>query len=130
MKKQLYIFLSRRESQILDIIYRLKEASVADVLEHMDDPPGYNSIRVILTILEKKGYLTHRREKQKYIYVPTELPENAKRSALTHMVSTFFEGSTQKIVSTLLDISAGEMSEEELSELASMIQKARKEKKR
>ncbi|MCG8604110.1 BlaI/MecI/CopY family transcriptional regulator [bacterium] len=127
-KKPLYIFLSRRESQILDIIYRLGEGSVSDVLKQIPDPPAYNSVRVILTILENKGYLSHRQEGQKYIYSPTELLDNAKKSALKHLVSTFFEGSAPKAVSTLLDMSAANLSEAELNELAQMIEQAKKER--
>ena len=128
MKNNTYLNLSRRESQIMDIIYRLSEASVADVLEALPDPPGYNSVRVILSILEKKGYLLHKKEGQKYVYTPTELPEKTKRSVLEHLMTTFFEDSTPQVLSTLLDMSASELSDEELDELSEMIEKARKEK--
>ena len=127
MKKPFYIFLSRRESQILDIIYRLGQSSVSDVLKHIPDRPAYNSVRVILTILENKGYLRHHKEGQRYIYTPTELRDNAKKSALKHLVSTFFEGSAPKAVSTLLDMSASKLSREELNELSEMIEQAKKE---
>ncbi len=128
MKNPSYLNLSRRESQIMDIIYRLGEASVANVLEALPDPSGYNSVRVILTILEKKGYLIHNKEGQKYVYTPTELPEKTRRSVLKHLMSTFFDGSTPQILSTLLDMSASELSEKELDELSEMIEKAKKEK--
>lgn len=124
--KPLYIFLSRRESQILDVIYRLGQSSVSDVLKHIPDRPAYNSVRVILTILENKGYLRHHKEGQRYIYTPTELHDNAKKSALKHLVSTFFEGSAPKAVSTLLDMSASKLSQEELNELSEMIEQAKK----
>ncbi len=128
MPKDLYFFLSRREAQIMDVIYRLGQASVSDVVESVADPPGYNSIRVLLTILEKKGYLTHKKEGQKYIYTPTEVAEKTKQSAMKHMLSTFFHGSTPNVVSTLLDISTARLTEEELNEIAVMIEKAKAEK--
>jgi predicted transcriptional regulator len=129
MPKTLYIFLSRREAQIMDVIYRLGEASVADVRDNMANPPAYNSIRVLLSILEKKGYLTHRQVGQKYIYAPAELPEKARRSALEHMVKTFFQGSASKTVSALLDMSESNLSRQEFIALAEMIEKTIKERK-
>lgn len=129
MKKPNYLDLSRRERQIMDIIFRIGEASVSDVLKNLPDPPGYNSVRVLLTILEEKGHLSHRKDGQKYIYFPVELHERTKKHALAHLLDTFFEGSTPKVLSTLLDISASDLSEEELQELSNMIEQAKKEKK-
>jgi len=111
MEQSSYTALSRRERQLMDIIYRLGEASVADVLNNLPDPSGYNSVRVILTILENKGHLTHKREGKRYIYLPAELPERTKQTALKHLLTTFFEGSPSKILSALLDISASELSD-------------------
>lgn len=125
-KKPLYIYLSRREAQIMGIIYELGEAGVSDVLQKLPDPPGYNSVRVLLTILEKKGYLTHRREGQRYIYTPTDRPEEAKRTALDHITQTFFDGSPPKVVSALLDST---LSDKDLDELAEMIRKAKLKRK-
>lgn len=130
MKKSLYLHLSKRESQIMDVIHHLGHASVNDILENMDDPPSYNSVRVTLTILEKKGYLLHRVEDQRYIYAPTDLPDDAKRTALAHIVSTFFDGSASGVVSTLLNMNAKKISDKELDELSAMIEKARKEKRK
>ena len=124
-----FLDISRRERQIMDIIFRLGEASVFDVLNNMTDPPGYNSVRVTLTILENKGLLNHRKERQRYIYFPVELPERTKQSALRHLTSTFFNDSTSKALSALLDMSASELTEAELDELSEMIKKAKKEKK-
>jgi BlaI family penicillinase repressor len=123
-----FLNLSRRERQIMDAIYRLGEASVAEVLEEIPDPPGYNSVRVTLTILERKGHLKHRKKGQKYIYRPVFVSERARRSALKHILSTFFEDSTPKVLSTLLDMSASKLTEEEMDELSLMIQNAKKEK--
>lgn len=120
--------LSRRERQIMDAIYLLGEASVADVLEEIPDPPGYNSVRVTLTILERKGHLKHKKEGQKYIYHPVFVSERARRSVLKHVLSTFFEDSTPKVLSTLLDMSAAKLTEKEMDELSRMIQNAKKER--
>ncbi len=129
MAKSNDMYLSRRERQIMDIIYQLGEASVHDVLERLPDPPGYNSVRTILKILEDKKMLMHHRKGQQYIYVPTIVRDKAKRSALAHLRETFFAGSTPKVVSTLLDMSLGDLDKAELDELARMIENARKEKK-
>ena len=130
MERSPYIDLSRRERQIMDIIYRFGEASVADVLNNLLYPPGYNSVRVILTILEDKGHLTHKQEGQRYIYMPVEHRERAKKSVLKHLITTFFENSTPKVLSALLDISASDLSEVELDELSKMIEQAKKEKQK
>lgn len=125
-----YLHLSKRECQIMDVVHRLGEAGVTEILRQMDDPPSYNSVRVTLTILEKKGYLAHRLEGQRYIYQPTERPDQAKQSVLRHLLSTFFENSAPNVVSTLLGMSAVKLSDEELDELSEMIERARTQKKR
>ncbi len=126
MPKRIHTHLSRRETQIMDIVYRAGEASVAGVLEKMEDPPGYNSVRVILRILEEKGYLTHRQEGQRYVYQPTVAHERAVRSALSHLLDTFFEGSAPAAVATLLEMSPG-LDQAELDELAVLIDQAREQ---
>lgn len=125
MSKPLYTQLSRRESQIMDIIYHLGEATVAQVLDKMADPPGYNSVRITLGILEKKGYLRHHRDGQRYVYAPIVSPEKAKRSVLGHLLKTFFAGSTSSAILTLLDMSSSRLSEEELDEISAWIEQAR-----
>ena len=125
-KKDVHTHLSRRETQIMDIIYRLGEAAVSDVLRELPDPPGYNSIRVTLRILEEKGYLKHRQEQQRYVYRPSVPHEQARRSAVAHLLETFFEGSTPRAVATLLDMSVSRLEEHELDEIAEMIRKAGK----
>jgi predicted transcriptional regulator len=126
MEKSHYLDLSRRESQIMDIVYRLGKASVFEVLEELPDPPGYNSVRVTLTILEKKGFLTHEKKGQRFIYCPILVPERAKQSVLKQLLATFFDGSPSLAISTLLDMSASELSEDEINELSRMIQNAKK----
>lgn len=130
MKKIPYLNLSRRESQIMDVIYRLGEASVAEVLDEIPAPPGYNSIRVILTILENKGYLKHRKEGQRYIYQPVLVPDKAKQSVLKHMLTTFFDDSATQVLSTLLNMSTTKLSDVEIKELSQMIEQVKKERKK
>ena len=112
----------------MHVIYRLGRATVADVVEHLDDPPGYNSVRVTMRILEKKGHLTHTDEGQRYVYAPTVPAERAKGQALEHVLTTFFAGSAPQIVSTLLDVSGERLTEAELDELALLIEQAKKER--
>jgi len=114
-------------SQIMDVIYRLGEASVSDVVNNLPDSPDYHSIRVTLANLEKKGYLTHRQEGQKYIYRSAESQESASRSAMRHLMKTFYPGAPAKAVLTLLDLSTSDMTDEELEEISRMIEKAKKE---
>ncbi len=117
--------LSRRESQIMDIVFQLGEATATEIQERLPDPPGNSAVRVLLTILEGKGHLTHRREGKRYIYRPTVVPEKARQSALVHLLKTFFGGSVPQVVAALL--SATELSDEELDQLAQLIEQAKKE---
>ena len=118
--------LSRRERQIMDVIYRLGEATVADVVQHLSDPPGYNSVRVTMRILEKKGHIVHKTDGQRYVYAPTVPADRAKGFALEHLLTTFFEGSAPQVVSTLLDVSGPHLSEADLDELSQMIDAAKR----
>ncbi len=127
MAKKSPLHLGRRERQIMDVIYRLGEASVAEVLEQLPDPPSYSSVRAMLGLLERKGHLKHKREKLRYVYQPTVAREKVRRSALEHLLNTFFQGSPTQAVAALLDSAAGELSEAELDDLAKIIQQARKE---
>ena len=117
--------LSRRETQIMDVIFHLGEATAADIVERLPDPPSYSSIRALLVILEEKGHLTHHKEGARYIYNPTLSADKAKQSALSHLVKTFFSGSPQQVVATLL--STNDLSPEDLDELAKLIEEARKD---
>ena len=121
-----YKNLSKRERQIMDILHQIEEGSVGDVLDRLPNPSGYNSIRMLMNILEKKGHLQHRTEKNKYIYFPTLKKEVAKKSALDHILTTYFEKSVPNVVSTLL--TDRDLSDEELDELSHMIKNARKKK--
>jgi predicted transcriptional regulator len=119
--------LGRRERQILDVVFRLGEASVGDVLEHLPDPPAYDSVRTMIRLLERKGYLRHRREGTKYIYRPIQSHESASRSALSHLMKTFFQGSAAETVAAIFDVSSDNLSDEELKRLEQLIEQARKE---
>lgn len=127
MNKNSLLQLSRRERQIMDIIYQHGEASVAEVLENMPDPPSYSAVRAMVRILEEKGHLKHRVDGTKFIFKPTLPTENAKRSVLSHLVQTYFDGSVEQVVAALLDSSSTELSEPELDRLSQLIQEARKE---
>lgn len=119
--------LGRRERQILEIVFQLGEASVGDVLEQMADPPAYDSVRTMLRLLESKGYVKHRSEGNKYVYTPTQSRNVASRSALTHLMTTFFRGSMVDTMAAALDLKSDDLSDEELSQLESLIAQARKE---
>ena len=121
--------LSRRERQIMDIIYRLGEAGAAEVVEHLPDRPAYNSVRVTLGILERKGVVRHRREGARYVYAPTVPAERARESALRHVVRTFFRGSPSKAALTLLDSASTRLSAEELDELTAWVEAAKRGKR-
>lgn len=110
----------------MDVIYRLGEASVASVVEQIPDKPGYNTIRVTMSNLEKKGYLKHHQEGQRYVYTPVIPTEKAKRSALGHLLKTFFAESPSKAILTLLDMSSSKLSNEELNEIVGWIEQTRK----
>ena len=127
MPKQSHVNLSRRERQIMDVVYRLGQASAADVLENMPDPPGYSAVRTMLRLLEEKGYLRHDQDGPRYVYLPTLSRDKARQSALKQLVQTFFDNSTEQTVAALLDMSKSKMSGEELERLSELIEKARKE---
>jgi BlaI family penicillinase repressor len=119
--------LSRRERQIMDIVYAQGEASAAGVQATLPDPPSYSAVRALLAILVDKGHLKHRSEQGRYIYVPTRRRAQVGRSALRRVLDTFFEGSLEKAVAALLQGSDANLSEEELQRLGQLIQQARKE---
>jgi predicted transcriptional regulator len=121
--------LSRRERQIMEILYRGGKASVSEVMEGMDDAPGYSAVRAMMRVLEDKGHVKHRAEGLKYVYVPVVTREKAKRSAVKHLLDTFFSEAPDQVVAALLDVSSNRLTKEELDRMAAMIEKARKEGK-
>jgi len=121
--------LSRRERQIMDILYRHGKASASEVRELMENAPGYSAVRAMLRVLEEKGHVRHQAEGLKYVYVPTVAREKAKRSAVKHVLDTFFNGSPEQIVAALLDVSSTRLTREELDRMGQMIERAKREEK-
>jgi BlaI family penicillinase repressor len=121
--------LSRRERQIMEILYQRGKASASEVREAMDDAPGYSAVRALLRVLEDKGHVKHQAEGLRYVYVPTVAREKAKRAAVKHVLDTFFKGSPEQVVAALLDISSPALTRDELDRMAEMIEKAKKEGK-
>ena len=126
MTRQTHNDLSRRERQIVDILYAQGRATAAEVQASLPDPPSYSAVRAMLRILEEKGHVKHEQDGPRYIYVPTVARDNAKRSALRHMLQTFFDGSAEQAISALLDDSSTRLSDRELDRLARMIDQARR----
>jgi predicted transcriptional regulator len=121
--------LGARERQIMDAVHQLGEGSVSDVLQRLADPPTYSTVRTMLRMLEGKGYLRHRRDGIKYVYRPTEATEKARRSALLHLLNTFFAGSAGDAIATILDLPTEKMTSDDYDRLARQIEEARRKKK-
>ena len=121
--------LSRRERQIMDILYQKGKASASEVREAMADAPGYSAVRAMLRVLEEKGHIRHQEEGLKYVYLPTVNRDRAKKSAVKHLLDTFFNNSPEQIVAALLDVSSTQLTREELDRMSELIDKAKKEGK-
>ena len=121
--------LSRRERQIMDVIYHRGRASAAEVRAGIPDPPSYSAVRALLAILERKGLVTHTRDGARYVYLPVHQRDRAGRSALRRVLRTFYDGSLGKAVAALLDVSEADLSPEDLAHLSRLIAQARKEGK-
>lgn len=111
----------------MDIVYSKGRASAAEVLDSLPDPPSYSAVRALLRILEDKGQLRHEQEGPRYVFLPTVPREVARKSALHHLVQTFFDGSAEGAVAALLDLDSGRLEPEELERLAKLIEESRKE---
>src|SRR5215469_7672300 len=121
--------LSRRERQIMEILYQHGKAAAAEVRELMPEAPGYSAVRAMLRVLEEKGHVRHQEEGLKYVYAPVVAAGKAKRSAVKHVMDTFFQGSAEQIVAALLDVSSNRLTREELDRMAALIEKAKQEGK-
>ena len=121
--------LSRRERQILDILIERGKASAMEVRAAMADAPSYSAVRTLLRVLEDKGHVKHKAEGLRYVYLPTVGREKAKRTAVKHMLKTYFNGSPEQIVAALLDVSSTQLTREELDRMAQMIEEAKREGK-
>ena len=127
MPQSLESRLSRRERQIMDFLFQHRTATVADVMQGIPEPPSYSTVRALLRTLETKGHVRHREDGPRYVYEPTEARENARRSALRHLVKTFFDGSATQAVTALLDLSERRLSAADIDRLAAVVQKAKAE---
>ena len=125
MAENLQHKLSRRERQIMDVLFQRGKATAAEVQENMPEPPSYSAVRAHLRILEEKGHVVHQQDGPRYLYRPTMTKDRATRSALHHVVNTFFDGSAEQAMAALLDESSSRLSEQELDRLAEMIERAR-----
>ena len=119
--------LSRRERQIMDFLFQRGSATAAEVQENLPDPPSYSAVRAMLRTLEAKGYVRHREDGPRYVFQPTEARETARRSALRHLVRTFFDNSTEQAMAALLNLQDRKLSPDELSRLSKLIEQAKRE---
>lgn len=121
--------LSRRERQVMEIIYQRGKVTGAEVMEAMADRPSYSAVRASLRVLEAKGHIRHEAEDLKYVYLPIVTPEKARKSAVKHLLKTLFSESPGELMSALLDVSARQLTKAELDRMSALIEKARKEGK-
>ena len=127
MVKTLHNVLSRRERQIVDILYRRGRATAADVMEDLPGDPSYSTVRTQLRVLEEKGHVRHEEDGQRYVYAPAVPRRTVRKSAMKHVIETFFEGSVEQAVAALLGGEGSRLTEEELDRIEELIKKARKE---
>ena len=125
-RKQPHLDLSRRERQIMDVVYRLGSATATQITADLPDPPSPTAVRTMLRILEDKGHLTHERDGVRHVYRAVVDREKARESVITHVVRTFFNGSAEQAMATLIDKSDSRLTDAELARLAGLIDKARK----
>ena len=119
--------LTRREREIMDILHRRGRATAHEVMDELADPPSYSAVRTFLRLLEERGHVRHEQDGPRYVYTPTVARREAQRSAIAHLVDTFFDGSVEDAVTTLVESSKPKMSSEELDRIARLVAKAKKE---
>jgi predicted transcriptional regulator len=127
MRPVKFSHLSRRERQIMDLLYQHGRLTAAEVHARLPEAPSYSAVRALLRVLEQKGHVRHQEEGLRYVFLPKVPREKAKQSALAHLVRTFFAGSAGQAAAALLDASAGKLTAEELDRIAGLVEKARKE---
>jgi predicted transcriptional regulator len=127
MPKAAHTILTRRERQIMDILYRHGRTTAAEVMAELPGDPSYSTVRTQLRVLEEKGHVLHQAEGLRYVYEPAVPRHTARKSALRHLVETFFDGSAEKVVGALLGGEAARLSKEELDRIADLVTRARKE---
>ena len=119
--------LSRRERQIMDVVYARGRATAQEVADNIPDPPSYSAVRALLRVLEDKGHLRHEQDGPRYVFLPVVTRERASQSALRQLVRTFFDDSTSQTMAALLDLNSRKLDARELDRLAQLIEQARKE---
>ena len=127
MSKALHAVLTRRERQIMDILFRRARATAAEVMAELPGDPSYSTVRTPLRVLEEKGHVRHEEDGVRFIYIPVVARHAARKSALRHLVETFFDGSSEKAVAALLGGEGAKLSDEQLDRIADLIAKARKD---
>jgi predicted transcriptional regulator len=127
MKTPLHAVLSRRERQIMDILFRRGRATAADVMEELPGTSTYSTVRTQLRVLEEKGHVRHEDDGTRYVYLPVVARRRARKSALKHVVDTFFDGSAEKVVEALLGGEAAKLTDDDLARIAALVARARKE---
>src|SRR5687768_4772146 len=127
MTRALHTVLTRRERQIMDILFRRERATAAEVMEELPGEPSYSTVRTQLRVLEEKGHVRHEEDGVRFIYVPAVARHAARKSALRHLVDTFFDGSSEKAVAALLGGEGSKLSDEQLDRIADLIAKARED---
>lgn len=130
MKKQILNQLSRRERQIMDVIYRNGEATAAEVHRSIPDPPSYSAVRALLVVLEEKGLVRHKKSGRAYVYLPTVSQHQVRDSALKHMVQTFFDGSVAGVLAALVNLSDKSLGDQDLKRLEQLVKKTKDKKRR
>jgi len=130
MRKDGHRNLSRRERQIMDILYQRGRATAGEIMEALADPPSYSAVRAKLRVLEEKGHVRHEEQALRYVYLPTVPRDTARKSAMRHMLSTFFAGSVEQAVAALLDLSSADLSKQDLDRISQLIDEAKREAER
>jgi predicted transcriptional regulator len=129
MKKASRPGLSRREREIMDILYKSGRATAADVMNSLSGDPHYSTVRTQLRVLESKGYVRHEEENLRYVYLPVVAQDEVSRSALKQLIDAFYDGSMENVVAALIGLEGSRLSQKKLDRIATMIEKARKEAK-
>lgn len=127
MSRHLHAVLSRRERQIMDILFRRGRSTAADVMADLPDDPSYSTVRTQLRVLEQKGHVRHEEDGLRFVYTPVVARHAARKSALRHVIETFFDGSPEKAVAALLGGEATKLSDEQLDRITDLLAKARKD---
>ena len=127
MKKPISHSLSRRERQIMDILYRNGRATAAEIHQALPDPPSYSAVRAKLRVLEEKGHIRHEEQALRYVYMPLVHRDRAKQSALKHLLETFFDNSAEQAITALLDLPKADLTREKLDRLSNLIEKVKQE---